>query len=884
MAMSGLLAFFGPGILCVMASPEQGSYPVEQSAFRDKPADSYSNYNGLDGATVYPIWGQAPFFEFGSRTVTMDKKGVRELPPAPKPGIHPRILFGPDELPDIRKRIRETRCGQEIWKNILCWTESLKGTYDDSADYAQPDRWKGGFAGLRGRVPLFRMGLPKNPSPPAGKSGYNQNPAAAELYQSLADGSATEVPPFYWNVFALEALRCLVDDDQPAAEKLARAVVTSLRLDQAKRVKARAAEEEKKKKPLPPIAQPIGGFQLAFIYDFLFNTLTTDQRREIHAELAATTWSHDNYGTFNTAESSRSNWATFSYWLYQVLAIEGEEGFNDLKVRGMYRGWRNLLTYGWFPSGATFEGEAKNQIGMDGIIMFSKRQKDYGFENLAAHPYLQAYARSFLPHSANPMLTGFHKYDLLGGSRASQGGFASMDTMGLKYIFPDDKAVDWYFRQAVGEDYSRVPDRPDGYYNAMIFFAVFASDFDPTNNDPASLGLGHTFFCGERSLLMTRSSWDRQALMVNLHTRGASGGHEFADRNALMVAGAGRIWSPNGYANFKSTENSIVVINGESQDLRSPGRVVDFVDQPGATFAVGDAKYAWDWNWRRVEKSRGFYTIDDVRNNRVDVPEGWEPVKQTSNDFAFTKQPHAYLDRPIFEYAHWIQPNGALSPYVRKPFLPVRKAFRTAGLVRGDHPYALVVDDIQKDDAVQRYDWALFLEYDIQIVGLEKKNPQEMDILLWGSDPDQLAKRPDTALPGVAEKPADLKVGSPMLLVRVLHRGTDPSRESPDPEIVEVPNLSDAKKYGRIRRLLIPSYSVSPGFKVLLYPHRYGDPLPQTKWSGKRDAVEVSFGKTTDQIQFTPGSMGKTDLTVLREGRIVAEVKKPVAPLESALP
>ena len=131
------------------------------------------------------------------------------------------------------------------------------------------------------------------------------------------------------------------------------------------------------------------------------------------------TWSHDNYGTFNTATSSRSNWATFSYWLFEVLAIEGEPGFNDLKVRGMYRGWRNLLTYGWFQSGATFEGEAKNQLGMDGIIPFAMREKTYGFENLCGHPYLRAYATRFLPHSLNPMLDGFIKYDLLGGSRTA---------------------------------------------------------------------------------------------------------------------------------------------------------------------------------------------------------------------------------------------------------------------------------------------------------------------------------------------------------------------------------------------------------------------------------------------------------------------------------
>ena len=95
--------------------------------------------------------------------------------------------------------------------------------------------------------------------------------------------------------------------------------------------------------------------------------------------------------------------------------------------------------------------------------------------------------------------------------------------------------------------------------------------------------------------MMTRSSWEPTAMQLNLHTRQVNGGHAFADRNAIMVAGAGRIWSPNGYANFKTPENSVVCIDGKTQNLSVPGRLVDFRDEPLATFAVGDAKYCWDW-------------------------------------------------------------------------------------------------------------------------------------------------------------------------------------------------------------------------------------------------------------------------------------------------
>lgn len=844
------------------------------SPFANKPADSYSNYIGSDGKTVYPLWGDLKPLDFGSRTVTFDQTGIRHVRQIPAPGVHPRICFTPDDLPDIRWRLKETRAGQEAWKNILSWTEMMKGNYDDKAPYAQPDTWNGGYGGLHGRVPLFRLGVPRIQG-----AAYNHHPLAAAIYNGLADGTAKEFPAYYWNVFSLEAFRCLVENDRPGAEKLARASVTALRLDQSKRAAERIAKQAKKPgQPLPPPEQPVGAFQLAFTYDFLFAWLTSAQRQAMHDELAVASWSHDNYGTFNGAEGSRSNWATFSYWLFEVLAIEGEPGFNDLKVRGMYRGWRNLLTYGWFQSGATYEGEAKNQLGMDGVLMFAMREKAYGFDNLAAHPYLRAYATKFLPQSINPMLDGFHKYDLLGGSRNKGSGFSSNDAVGLKFLFPDDPAIDWVYRKAIGENYENVPTRPDGYYNALLFFAVNATDFNPANNDPARLNLGNTFFCPERALLMTRSDWSKDAVQLNLHVRQANGGHPFADRNAIMVAGAGRIWSPNGYASFRTDQNSVVCIDGQTQHETVAGRLVDYADSPSATFATGDAKYPWDWRWRTLDNRKGTYTAAMVRADQVEVPAGWELEKHTTNDFSFLKLPYAYLDIPLSETIHWIQPAGAVRPLARQPNYPVQKAYRTAGLIRGDHPYILVIDDIKKDDTIHHYDWTLALENDIQIVKVTQTNAHELDVILTGFDPDQSQPRSKEALTATLAPDTAIPAGQPMLLVRVLNRTIDSQTAGTTPKIEEQP--ASGAKYQPLRVLKIPADAVSPDFKVLLYPYRQGAPLPTTFWDARRTAVRVNFGATKDVITFTPGSLGKTNIAITRDGAPLINVDREIKPFK----
>ena len=383
--------------------------------------------------------------------------------------------------------------------------------------------------------------------------------------------------------------------------------------------------------------------------------------------------------------------------------------------------------------------------------------------------------------------------------------------------------------------------------------------------------------------MMTRSSWDKDAMMLNMHTRQDNGGHPFADRNAIMVAGAGRVWSPNGYASFRTSENSVVSIDGLSQNEIVPGRCVDFVRTPQASFMVGDAKYTWDWDWKRLEKKGGFYTVADVEAGRVAVPKGWEPETHSANDFSFKKLPHAYLDWPEFRAAHWILPKGALSPYVRQPKLPVSKAFRTAGLVRAEQPYAVVIDDISVGDAVHRYDWTLALEPDIQIAKIEKQNDGTLDVILTGADPDQKQPRPKTPLPSAMDAGATIPEGQPMLLIKLLNRTVDPSKPPVDPEIVELPNQADPKKYSPIRRLVIPAESVSPDFKAVIVPYRYGTNPPAIAWDPAKATATVTTADTKDTIVFTPAKSGKTDVSIRRNKGAAEEeiirVDRPIAAL-----
>jgi hypothetical protein len=833
---------------------------VASSPFADKVVDSYAN--GTDPVTKQPEiihWGDLKPNDFGPRSITFSDAGMRPLHPVPAPGVHPRILFTTDDLPAMRDRMKNTVAGRIMYNHLLAYSHALRGTYDENAAYSKPDLWKGDYRGSHGNVQLWYYHDATSPFNPATRT-----------FARLVAGDLTVDPKVLWPVFAIDALRCLIDNDEAGAKQLAKAVNTAMLHDQA----ARAAERSAKgvTKPISsPVSGGAGGQDFGYLYDFLYNWLTPEQRSAWHDELANTTWSHDNYGTFNSAVNNRSNWATFTYWLMPLLAIEGEPGYNELKAEGIYRGYYNFMTYGIFPDGAYVEGEAKDQLGSDGLIAMAIRHRP----DLFGHPYLRTYVKDFLPHSIlpNPEYRSvksqfgygpFLRFDLLGGLS----NINWEDAVTLKYIFPQDKTIDWIYRSEVGKDYQYLPNRAiTSYWNDVLIAAIFATDFDPANDDPGKLNLPLTYFSGARAVLMTRSDWSPNALFLAMHTRELNGGHPYADRNSIFLFGEGRAWTTLNQHSGDDTTQSEVTIDRHPQSVYSPGRVVDYVDKPLATFAVGDASYAWDWNLDVMNTGFAGYTEDEVKSGAVKIKPGWEPEMHSMNDFSYTKLPEAYMSAPLYHLHSWIGQDGRYAPMVRQANYPVLKAFRTAGLVRGEVPYSLILDDIQKDATVHHYDWQMLLEDDLAIMKtetLQQKNGV-LDIYL--------------AANGKAKK------GDPVLLIRFLDCTPDPSKPEIKPTLLQPGDpLGDKKR----KMLVVPVDAVSPNFKVLLLPYREGAPLPTIEWDGKHTTASIHFAQSTDIVRFSKAASGKTDIGITRmqngQSTTLIEVNKPVPDLPAAAP
>jgi hypothetical protein len=103
----------------------------------------------------------------------------------------------------------------------------------------------------------------------------------------------------------------------------------------------------------------------------------------------------------------------------------------------------------------------------------------------------------------------------------------------------------------------------------------------------------------------------------------------------------------------------------------------------------------------------------------------------------------------------------------------------------------------------------------------------------------------------------------PKLLVRLLDRNQDPKV----PLNQGSAYLSDIKAgtWNRdLHRLVIPSDSESPDYKVLIFSHRKGDPLPVTTWNSDHTKLHVSWSDQEDELTFAKTPIGKNDLTIIR--------------------
>jgi len=338
-----------------------------------------------------------------------------------------------------------------------------------------------------------------------------------------------------------------------------------------------------------------------------------------------------------------------------------------------------------------------------------------------------------------------------------------------------------------------------------------------------------TYFSDYRGLMTTRTGWGRDEVFLYFEPRNVPGGHTRDSRNEFVLAAHGRLWATRTTAVEDASElHSVMLIDGEGQGHQCPqGRTVAVVDKPLATFCVGDARWAYSHAAGSDEDS---------------------PVKVTPNESRLKPSPLPWMDKPWSFLPAWntgIKGGGRHGHW--REHNPVRYAYRTAGLVRGEHPYVLIVDDYRKDDKEHLYQWLMQIPNDVQMVERSVGTPgqdQVLDLILGE------------------------KVGSRRLLLRVLAAGVQSSKAKPvqtDAKL-ETYESHDRGNITTYQRISLPLKSVGGHFIVLLYPHHDGELLPTTAWTRASAGLKVVWPDQADNYVLSVGPDGRTRIRLDRQG------------------
>lgn len=797
----------------------------------------------LNGAYPYPPSPNSPV---GERAEGFDASKLGKVPAL---GIHPRILISPDERADLESRLKNTDMGRTLYANLQ---ERLNAALHD------PKNWTGDFynalaSGDQAKV----QALMKE---------HGGLPPGVGHYQPFLD------------VLVWEAFDAWLTQDQERGKKVAMALTTYVGiikpiLDAS--LKAPLNDDVWRAKVTGPVTGSNGSAQgmrdamgyhaLGYAYDFAHPFMDEEQRDAVRTVIAEATAGKLWMGARLPHHFRNWNWCAVGLGQpLLALSIEGEKGYDPRVYKMGVDIARDYLTYGITPKGCSTEAVGYTQFGLVWANPFFVAASRRG-DNLLTQDHHRSMPDWYLA-AMEPNGTDWTSH----GDGAVTG--PSLPTLLMwKTFYPNDPAIDFLLgkaRFAGGQDLAK-----DKLH--MIEPLLWATDFTGTNT-AASLQAPLTYFDPTRSFLASRSSWDTNALFVEMECRTDSVGssHEHADRGGFTLSAMGRRWAKENFRSPETRHHNGILIDGRGQGFwGGPCKWLGLADSKDFLIAACDTKDAYDWWWPK-EATTG----DAKMQGRYQFPrwdsykQSWEDFRKVYGDGPFEKDP-----RPSV-VAHWKGfEDKAGGPRmwdedgwpVRLPFNPIKKAFRTLLMARGDHPYSLIIDDIQKDSgktpAEHLYEWVMQTGENTDVVSINGN-----DIMLC----DASVNRDGSGQP----KP---KKGDRLLLVRVLNANvpaqgkdytTKPSfrLETFERKDTITPDakgaLAGSRSFGLDKRLVIASRAAAPDFRILLYPMRQGDPVPETVWNDMGDAVTLKAGSQNDLISLKPGKDGRTHVAISRNG------------------
>ena len=832
----------------------------------------------LDGPETE--WPTAPKKDYDFRGFDHGLLGSK----TPPPGVYPRLLFSPEDIPILAARVRSTTVG----KMSLIEMEQLfkKSFWDPTTSDGQVfmKLASGALAGLE---------WPDDVRPEQVATSNT-----AQQFKGQKQGIYNSHVAYMPECLTSMALYCLLSGDDKRGREVASAVAnyyklreplidewlkisdsefgSSLRLSDGSLQELNAAGARTHWRNIHGL---VAHMNLGLSLDLAGKWMNAEEKDLMRRVIAKATYGRRSHGQDGPLRFRDVNWMSWDLpHFIAVAAIEGLPGFDAEAYASGAESARAFCDWGIDNCGVLFESTGKSpgalQFQLLSMVILARRG-----ENLFGHPHWRKllegsiqmtspsgrvmvnsgtqygpYSRQKLSRYLTSQLKAFHPEEKLAdywlGTFISEPG---ADPNDLDLLVPPET----FSAEAYREKVAKTPRLrlPSPSYPGMARNVLY--DADITKTTRADLKLPLDFDSPVSGAFSSYSDRTPDAAWMHLYVRPnhyLGAGHHHADAGMFHFSALGVDWftqSPFHQA-YDGKYFNLVQVDGKSQAENIPGATNGYnaaAEYLGASLgenasiASADLTYAYSWRW-------------NTQPPQVWSPElkamGWklDPSPENLRIWAGTNR---YKLRPWwsnYNYSNYI-------PTSRAPFNPMRYVFRSTALVRGEHPYGIVIDDLKKDDTSCLHQWAGMLNGGVWKADVGGLAANQIALATNGVDPKLESGE---IKPALVPRPGD-----PLLIVTVLGLEAGDATGLPLFQVETVPGPTDRNGKPTFHdRMKINHRASLANFRVLLLPVRAGSPLPVVSWDASKSTATVAFSGQNDKLRFEIGADHRTRLRANR--------------------
>ncbi len=812
-----------------------------------------------------------------------DKEGFNptRLRKVPQPGIHPRVIMSPEDIQEIKNKIALGDKADTIFRKAL---DEIKLQASGKSGMHDPIYTKGLLALITDDQTLGREAATELVE----RAKYLE--PAIDILNTNPNTNAFRDNWWYYSRTNVKTV-----DGTPYKEAYEKGGDTLIKELAAKSVEFSTDNLDA---------------GLLYVYDYTYPFMTDEEKTTVRRVISKLTRNRYTTGMELPGHMFINNQMSMGQdFLLLALAIEDEEGYEPRILQQYTPRLYDNLSYNISPDGILYE-RLKGFIPHLAVLAAGRRDP-----NLLRHSHLRAMLYACAYNARKLSYTGKDGKPVARSWHCGYGSGPIHDNIlyslwVMKPFYPDDPMLDFLYKTRL-KDNGLLPG-PEGVFRGnwsfnnrremdlMLWSATDgmrdnegkAIDYDKMDILPESIRTAFPldFKDLQRGVAVSRSSWDQDAAIAHFESRSENfaDGIETPECGDFQLFSHGVSWSPWLGPDKDCYFRNMVLIDGLSGAYPPvQGKLMDAIDKPEAATFVSDATDQYNWGaagkslylWHGLLNGGGIHTKSGIWTN---------PPLASGRQWELPFQKNAREHFEGFACLDWGAWHGETrGPHYFNRWNEVDHAFRTFHFARGEKPYILIIDDLNKDGKPHQYDWLFNVGPDIVLHKVENtpKTPNTQndamgavgtDIILTVADQSYERFATGGAFRGAygSTYSREPRKGAPMLLVRVLWRNSS--------SMYPLPSFEETDMEGFIaKRVKIPAMSADPEYRVLLYPYLSGEDLPLTKWNDGRTKLSVSIKGKTDIYSFGKTDGGRTVMTMERDGKLITST--PAGPAMPAL-